>query len=71
MPKIKQIKSHQELIFLIVAVIILVIFIVSIFLVFSFLISRLNLVFNPNVIQPAAVVQFDFEGFKKLNLTGT
>lgn len=70
MLKTTQKKYPQELILLIAAVVILIIFIAGIALILGFLISRLNMAFNPNVIRPPAVVQFDIDGFKKLGLTG-
>lgn len=68
--KTKQLKYSQELYFLAGAVIILIIFITSIFFILGFMISRLNTAFNPNIIQPTAVTQFNIDGFKKLGLTG-
>lgn len=70
MPRTTQKKYPQELILLIAAIIILIIFIAIISLILGFLISRLNTAFNPNVIQPPTVVQFNIDDFKKLGLTG-
>lgn len=68
---IKQKNYPQELILLIAAVVILIIFIAGVSLILGFLISRLNMAFNPNALQPPAVVQFNIDGFKKLGLIKT
>ena len=68
MPKIKQIKYSQELTFLVAAVLILIILVVSVSWILGFVISRLNTVLNPGVLQPPTVSQFNIEEFEKLDL---
>lgn len=68
MGKGKQAKYHQELTFLIAAVLMLIILIVGVSWLLSFLVERLNVVFNPNALQPPATAQFNIEEFKNLNL---
>jgi hypothetical protein len=68
MPKIKQIKYSQELTFLVAAVLILIILVMSVSLILGFLISRLNIILNPNVLEPPTVVQFNIEEFERLDL---
>ncbi len=69
MPKTKQAKSHQELTFLIIAVLMLVILIAVISWTLGFLAKNLNMTLNPNVLKQSTVTQFNTEGFKKLGLT--
>jgi hypothetical protein len=68
MNQLKKTTSYQESALLIAAILMLVILIVGVFLILGFLISRLNMALNSNVLQPPAVVQFDIDGFKKLGL---
>ncbi len=68
MSKRKQVKSYQELTFLIVAVLMLFVLIVVISWNLGFLAKNLNTALNPGVLKPPAVVQFNIEEFKKLGL---
>jgi len=68
MPKIKQIKYSQELTFLVAAVLILIILVISVSWILGFVISRLNTVLNPGVLQPPTVSQFNIEEFERLGL---
>lgn len=69
MPKTKQLKSNQELTFLIVAVLMLIILIAIISWNLGFLAKNLNMALNPNVLKQPTVTQFNIDGFKKLGLT--
>ena len=66
--KIKQIKYSQELTFLVAAVLILIILVMSVSWILGFVISRLNTVLNPGVLQPPTVSQFNIEEFENLGL---
>ncbi|MEK7574572.1 MAG: hypothetical protein AAB514_03525 [Patescibacteria group bacterium] len=68
MGKEKQLKYHQELIFLIAAILMLIVLIISVSWLLGFLVERLNIVLNPNVLEAPAVTHFNIEEFKKLNL---
>ncbi|MDP3052888.1 MAG: hypothetical protein Q8N22_02965 [bacterium] len=69
MPKTKQVKSNQELTFLIVAVLMLIILITVISWNLGFLAKNLNMALNPNVLKEPTVDQFNIDGFKALGLT--
>ncbi|OGG43844.1 hypothetical protein A3G50_03015 [Candidatus Jorgensenbacteria bacterium RIFCSPLOWO2_12_FULL_42_11] len=68
MGKEKQAKHYQELTFLITAVLMLIILIAGVSWSLSFLLKRLNIVLNPNALEPPAVIQFNIKEFKKLDL---
>jgi len=62
-------KSFQELTFYVSAVLMLIILVFVVSWLLGFLAQRLNMVLNPNVLQPSVATQFNIDGFKKLNLT--
>ncbi len=68
MGKVKQAKYHQELTFLIAAVLMLIVLVAGVSWLLGFLVDRLNIVFNPNVLQPPTTTQFNIDEFKKLGL---
>ena len=68
MLKTKQTKPYQELTFLIVAVLMLIILVAGVSWLLGFLVRQLNIVLNPNVLEPPTVVQFNMEEFKNLGL---